>query len=468
MADIKVLYVNTDGFNNEHSEAADSIKMLSFKTANKELTDTKLGRLIDGADAADEHIHDARYFRENEHISSSAGAGDAGKPVKTDVDGKLSASLIDIIDLNDELDHGALLGLSDDDHTQYILVAGTRAFTGVQSYNSHPTFNNDLQIVDKKYVDDILLTKEWYPYSALDYVADNTAAPASEVAGDVYVLSHDGGTPHADYDGAAAGDIVRFNGTVWVATTPTAGTRIGVDNEAAVAFYLFGGSTWSPKYEESTTASTGLVKVGFDIRLDSSAAGAGLGFSSGVLSVNVDGSTLEINSDTVRVKADGINDTHIDWGTGANQVNASDIPIEDTGSYFPTDFVNDALQYLAAQIIEQGVEYTVGVGGVTKGDLVYISSANTVVKYGTLTDSEFGIGLALATVAEAGTVKVLSNDTKLLGVLSGATPGDIYYWTGSALSASIPSGGGANVWRVGIAKNATDLHVEVAHVKKNA
>ena len=36
--------------------------------------------------------------------------------------------------LNSITDHGSLLGLSDDDHTQYILVAGTRAFTGNQSF----------------------------------------------------------------------------------------------------------------------------------------------------------------------------------------------------------------------------------------------------------------------------------------------------------------------------------------------
>jgi len=34
-------------------------------------------------------------------------------------------------------DHGALTGLGDDDHTQYILVAGTRAFTGNQSMGNH-------------------------------------------------------------------------------------------------------------------------------------------------------------------------------------------------------------------------------------------------------------------------------------------------------------------------------------------
>jgi len=170
----------------------------------------------------------------------------------------------------------------------------------------------------------------------------------------------------------------------------------------------------------------------------------------------------------LRVKALGIKDTMIDFGTGAGQVSASDIPLADAGSYFPTDTVEAGLQYLAAQLTEQGVEYTVGVGGVTKGDLVYISGPNTVSRFSTLTSPEFAVGVALATVAEAGTVKVLSNDTKLTGVLSGAAPGDVYYWTGSALSSSIPSGGGAYVWRVGIAKNATDLHIEVANVKKNA
>ena len=47
MADIKVIYKNADGFDQEHSESADSVKMLSFKTANKELTDTKLSNLIE-------------------------------------------------------------------------------------------------------------------------------------------------------------------------------------------------------------------------------------------------------------------------------------------------------------------------------------------------------------------------------------------------------------------------------------
>jgi hypothetical protein len=150
---------------------------------------------------------------------------------------------------------------------------------------------------------------EWQP-SALSYVVDNTAVPASENSGDRYVLSDDGGAPHANYDGASAGDIVEFNGTTWDATTPTAGTFIGVDDDSS-GLYLFGGASWTLKSFEATTASTGLTKVGFDIRLDSTSGGDGLGFSAGVLSVNVDDTTIETNTDSLRLKDLGITNAKI-------------------------------------------------------------------------------------------------------------------------------------------------------------
>lgn len=56
------------------------------------------------------------------------------------------------------IDHGGLAGLGDDDHTQYILADGSRSFTSTASYSSHPTFTSDTQIVDKKYVDDEIAT----------------------------------------------------------------------------------------------------------------------------------------------------------------------------------------------------------------------------------------------------------------------------------------------------------------------
>jgi hypothetical protein len=55
------------------------------------------------------------YFFQDEFISSSAGAGDAGKPIVLDAGGHVDASMVNDADI----DHGSIGGLGDDDHTQY-------------------------------------------------------------------------------------------------------------------------------------------------------------------------------------------------------------------------------------------------------------------------------------------------------------------------------------------------------------
>ncbi len=57
-----------------------------------------------------------------------------------------------------------------------------------------------------------------------------------------------------------------------------------------------------------------------------------------------DGTSLEISGAVLQVVADGIDDTHIDWGTGANQVSAVDVPIADAGSHYTGTEVETALQ----------------------------------------------------------------------------------------------------------------------------
>jgi hypothetical protein len=437
-------------------------------------------------------------FETSDFIDSSVGAADAGKPIVLDSNGLIDSSMISL----SGLDHGTLSGLGDDDHTQYSLVNGTRDYSAVVSYASHPTFNADTQLVDKKYVDDVAATLEWQDSVLTAGTLDPTSLSPS--AGDRYLINGTGAGAWAGQDN----NIAEWSGSAWVYTSPTTGMRVGADDEPNTAFYLYGGSSWEAKYVESTTASTGLEKVGYDIRLASSSAGDGLGFTAGVLNVNVDDSSIEIDTDTLQVKALGITndmlagsiadgklaedyiktseiddisiefnggtlnvkalgikDTMIDFGTGINQVSAADLPISDAGSYTDETDVEGSLQELYQLIDQRGVEYTSG--GVSKGDLCFISANDTASTYSTITTFHKAIGLASATVGASSPVKVLANDTIVTGILSSATAGDVYYWDGSTHVNSIPSGSGSYVIQTGVAKNATDLAVECRLVKKN-
>jgi hypothetical protein len=72
-------------------------------------------------------------YEESDFINVSTGAPDAGKPIVLDAGGHIDDSMINEADI----DHGGLGGLGDDDHTQYTLADGTRAFTGDQSMGTN-------------------------------------------------------------------------------------------------------------------------------------------------------------------------------------------------------------------------------------------------------------------------------------------------------------------------------------------
>jgi phage baseplate assembly protein gpV len=61
---------------------------------------------------------------------------------------------------------------------------------------------------------------------------------------------------------------------------------------------------------------------------------AGIDITDGDVSVRVDDSGIEIFEDKLRIKADGIKDSHIDWGTDAGQVNTDDMTEGSTNQYW--------------------------------------------------------------------------------------------------------------------------------------
>lgn len=99
--------------------------------------------------------------------------------------------------------------------------------------------------------------------AVIDYITDNTAAPLTENNSDRYLLAVNGGAPHADYDGASAGDIVEFNGSVWVATPPVEGYVVYDDDSNYDYLYTNDGTpAWEARAVISTALADGKIWVG--------------------------------------------------------------------------------------------------------------------------------------------------------------------------------------------------------------
>lgn len=518
MADIKVIKYNIGGHKIEHDPASDSVQFSSFKTANYELTDTKLGNLIDGADAADEHIHDARYFRENEHISTSAGAGDAGKPAILDAGGKWDESLLDIPTINGLLDHGLIQGLGDDDHTQYILVDGTRAFTGNQSMGSNrltnvaaPSVGTDA--TNKSYVDSVAvgLRAKGNIRVATTANIDVSSAPAAIdgvtlVSGDRVLVK--------DQTDATENGIYVFNGAASAMTRSEDqdnNTLSEIVNGVWIPIVLEGTANQNKAYLITSvgTGTNGVHQIGVDdivwslfstpTQLN---AGDGIDatqFASNIVQLDLlAGGGLKFTGTEVGVEPndfagdglvdDGSDNLAIDWatlftidGADAKAIKASDlastatgkgasiIGLEDPNGVFAAEDMEEAMYELYQLAIQaDAATYTAGAGGITKGQLVYISGNDTVLPYSSITNDEYVVGIALEDAAATNPVRVGRFDDLVTGILSGATAGTAYFWNGTTLVTSEPTAAGSNVWMVGVAKNATDLSIEVRHLYKNS
>lgn len=119
-------------------------------------------------------------------------------------------------------DHGALTGLGDDDHAQYLLTNGTRALTGNQSAGGNKITNLGLPTTDgdaanKQHVREYVEQR----VDGLDYQdgvvdKDLTAPPGAPVLGDRYIIA-------AVATGAWAGhdkQIAEWDGAAWMFLSP--------------------------------------------------------------------------------------------------------------------------------------------------------------------------------------------------------------------------------------------------------
>lgn len=127
------------------------------------------------------------------------------------------------------MDHGELEGLSDDDHTQYSLVDGTRAFS---STVGGVTPTAVAHLTTKGYVDGLVQGLDWQD-SVLSITTEYGDASASGT--NRYIAPSTSGTWTDDY-------IYEWNVSSWTETIPTEGTAAWVEDEDAL--YVYNGTDW--------------------------------------------------------------------------------------------------------------------------------------------------------------------------------------------------------------------------------
>lgn len=147
--------------------------------------------------------------------------------------------------------HASLSGLGADDHLQYLRTDGTRALTGIQRYQTHPTFTTNLDLVDKCYVDSCNALK--LNTSAFNVYSGTTVPNTYETISAFNIYS---GTTNSRLNGIDA-DVDYISGV----------TNNKLDESA---FNIYSGTTIPNTYEtiSNFVSYTGVTKTSIDAKLN--------------------------------------------------------------------------------------------------------------------------------------------------------------------------------------------------------
>lgn len=531
MALRKLIYVDEFGQLVELDTVNDSVKIKELELGVSVLNEAKLAKLIDGADASDEHIHDARYFRQDEFISERDAIAGLGTPIKSDLStGYLANSFIDPT-VAGQLSHSDFLDLDADDHLQYLRVDGIRAMAADLNMDSNNIINLPLptlshQAASKAYVDSVAegLSVKPAVKAATDselvgtYQNGTLGVGATLNLGPLATLDIDGVTTWAQYDGVLVKSQTNkaHNGRYYVSqvgdiSTDWILTRCGYCDEAseipsAYVFVqqglTFASTGWVAEVGISNGADPDNFEVGFDIiswfqfsGVGTFLAGEGLFLdgnefnvgrtTNGGIGLDLDNKLFVEASDLIGegLVIDGSSDIAIEWSStydDAKAIKAADlsstasgkgasiIGVEDLDEFFTAENVEGVLREIWIALDEAGGVKHTAVGAIAKGDLLIMSNNDSVSTYSDLTVDSPVIGVAFKAALTGELVKAVNIDFQIQGILSGATAGARYFWNGSGFQTTLPTGNSENCYQVGIAKNATDLLVGIKFIKKNA
>jgi len=302
--DVKVFAIDKDGnitlggIPTYWSRTGTDLSPVNVGDSLKDITDITLSGTVDGRDVSvDGGILDAHVTDGSIHFLQTA------------------------------IDHGNLLGRGDDDHVQYILATGSRAFTGAVSGVAPTLFSH---LTTKEYVDALVQGISWQePVLDKDLI---TSPPP--VTGHRYIIAGTGG----DWSGFAINDIVEYNGSSWDKWTPTETFAAWVQDEDVL--YVYNGAAWV-KFG-STVDHGNLTGRGDDDHLQYLLVN-GIRAMAGGLDMGTNAITNVGNVDGRDVSADGSAlDSHLNGG--ANKHDADEIDVEGVYTYIGAGDLEAAVQ----------------------------------------------------------------------------------------------------------------------------
>ena len=274
--------------------------------------------------------------------------------------------------MGEGIDHGDLIGLDDDDHPQYILVDGSRGFTGTVS-GIAPTDGSDL--VTKDYVDNAIGGQG--PFVTIsgnesiygDKVFDNTL---TTFLGDVFFngieITMSGTTLNTEsgatfnYDSSTTINNDATNNFTDNASITTSGTDINFGTGTTVNYE--DGSTETHESGSTETYEGGSNTVHENGSVDTYEDGAILTFSGTDITYEGD-TTIDVNGDTVT----NYNDNSVTNFNSGSEVTFSGTTVFDS----PTTFNND---------IYYGDNTISGTGDIYAGNIYADNIINVNQKWG--------------------------------------------------------------------------------------
>ena len=309
--------------------------------------------------------------------------------------------------------------------------------------------------------------------------------PASPATGDRYLIGKKN-TDVGNATGAWTGQekkITEWDGAAWIfEDEPDNGTTVFIEDENSRYVFNnddFATGEWVLFATGVVEYGDGLIQTGNRVDVDNSPNG-GLKFIASQLAVEPDDFAGQGLID------DGSDNLAIDFASwpgdeGTQQAVAS-ATLTDTSSagFLGADpasvtqsnatTVQGQLDDLSTAIndLKLGVEFTF-TDIAAAGTLVYVSGNNTVTTYPISGVTLKPNGVTTETsIATNQLINVVRTNDFVAGTLTAATAGAEQFWTGSTWSQTAPSGAGEAIVSGGVAKNTTDLDVNVRFVRRNA